>query len=242
MICLTHLCSGHGCCVSCVENILNVERPICHSCRAPIRREVVKPIFLDFVEPRIALATTVIDGLDRMGASSKSINVTKTRDMIKKTAENIEAEKEVAVSDIPPLILRLHNAQMPLQRTLQKSIDDFSARIIPLFVKVESQAAELDSLKKNLLKYRQNKDELVEQATQPFLEGIRQLRRELRTMKLTADNTTAELAKSSAEVLRCRKRAAVAEKAAAEAERESDSLCETLRRRSVVVGALQFTL
>lgn len=107
VVSLVHLRLGHCCCKSCVGNILNARRPVCHSCRAPINREDVKPIFLDFVEPRTAFATTVVDGLDRMGVDSKSISVTKARDKIKQTAENIEAEKEVAVGGLLSLFPRL---------------------------------------------------------------------------------------------------------------------------------------
>jgi len=54
------------------------------------------------------MANTVAEGLDRMDMDSKLISVERAGEKIEKVAQNIQAEPEVAVSDILRTCTLLH--------------------------------------------------------------------------------------------------------------------------------------
>jgi hypothetical protein len=83
-------------------------RPSCPICRDPITKGDGQQIFIVIEDSKVAMANTVAEGLDRMDMDSKLISVERAGEKIEKVAQNIQAEPEVAVSDILRTCTLLH--------------------------------------------------------------------------------------------------------------------------------------
>ncbi|GAW08294.1 histidine kinase [Lentinula edodes] len=80
---------------------------------------------------KVANFQNTIEGLERMDASVPSISVTRASTRIKRTVDDINCDNEIAVS-------------------LRQAIADFDDRIVPVFIRVEAQAKEVEQLQKQL--------------------------------------------------------------------------------------------
>ncbi|KAJ3810139.1 hypothetical protein F5876DRAFT_77057 [Lentinula aff. lateritia] len=72
-----------------------------------------------------------IEGLEKMDASVPSISVSRASTRIKRTVDEINCDNEIAIS-------------------LRQAIADFDDRIVPVFIRVEAQAKEVEQLQKQL--------------------------------------------------------------------------------------------
>ncbi|KAF8159345.1 hypothetical protein B0H34DRAFT_796602 [Crassisporium funariophilum] len=148
-ICITHYSidkfsifpCGHGFCTSCKDNILQQRRPTCPNCRVSIYPGDAHPVYLEVVDSKVAYASSVIEGLDQMGATTPLASVKKASQKLSKVLSG-KGPEESALS------------------TLIRAIDDFNERIIPLFTRVESQAHQLDQLRQDLRKSRSDRDNM----------------------------------------------------------------------------------
>ncbi|KAF9073165.1 hypothetical protein BDP27DRAFT_1445100 [Rhodocollybia butyracea] len=86
---------------------------------------------MDLVDSKVAILSDTLEGLGKMDASSKLISVKHASDRIKRTAAEIECDNEKATS-------------------LQRCIEEFTQRIIPVFAKAEAQTKQLEELRTQL--------------------------------------------------------------------------------------------
>ncbi|KAF8216682.1 hypothetical protein K438DRAFT_1797644 [Mycena galopus ATCC 62051] len=149
---------GHCFCVSCISAVQRT-KPVCPECRAPISPSGPQQIYLDPAKP---LARVLAEGIGRMDSDAKPVSVRtaqrKLRQIVKEREEREEATGE-----------------------LLAALADFSERIVPLFVKARSQAAEIGTLKKQ----QEGMDEVRAQADRAMaLSGeVSMLRAEQRTLR-----------------------------------------------------------
>ncbi|KAJ7255453.1 hypothetical protein B0H12DRAFT_1233069 [Mycena haematopus] len=133
------LTCGHCFCISCLATIQRTNA-LCPDCRAPILAGGPKQIYLDLVASK-PLARVVAEGIGRMNADAKLVSVRTAQRKLRQVAKEME-EREEATDE------------------LRAALADFSDRIVPLFVKARSQAAEIGALKKQ----QEGMDELRAQA------------------------------------------------------------------------------
>ncbi|KAJ3934121.1 MAG: hypothetical protein NXY57DRAFT_995683 [Lentinula lateritia] len=124
---------GHGGCKSCLGQIFNKVTNMgnCWMCRQEFHRSGAHRVHLELVDSKVANFQNTIEGLERMDASVPSISVTRASTKIKRTVDEINCDNEIAVS-------------------LRQAITDFDDRIVPVFIRVEAQAKDVEQLQKQL--------------------------------------------------------------------------------------------
>ncbi|KAF7308970.1 hypothetical protein MKEN_01097700 [Mycena kentingensis (nom. inval.)] len=125
------LACGHCFCRPCIDQLQQASRQQrrCPNCRVPIGKDDAQPIYLDLVAVK-PFASMVVDGLERMDASSKVVSVQKAGRKLQQVV------REGGERDVLEKLLR--------------AVDDFNARVVPVFVRAREQEAELAALKKQV--------------------------------------------------------------------------------------------
>ncbi|KAJ4469135.1 hypothetical protein C8R41DRAFT_853269 [Lentinula lateritia] len=124
---------GHGGCKYCLGQIFDTVTNMgnCWMCRQEFHRSGAHRVHLELVDSKVANFQNTIEGLERMDASVPSISVTRASTKIKRTVDEINCDNEIAVS-------------------LRQAITDFDDRIVPVFIRVEAQAKDVEQLQKQL--------------------------------------------------------------------------------------------
>ncbi|KAK2464025.1 hypothetical protein APHAL10511_003969 [Amanita phalloides] len=101
--------------------------PLCRTFIGPDLKNCVKPISLEFVPTKVALAELVVDGLSRMDESSKVVSVDRAPAKLQKAVDELTLDQDLANS-------------------LLQAVTDFKERIAPVFKEVNEQKDELQRL------------------------------------------------------------------------------------------------
>ena len=159
--------TGHGFCIDCKSCIFRESvRPNCPNCRLRIRDRDAHPLFLELVDSKVAFASSIVEGLDKMDHETPILGVKMAGQNLKK-ALHPQLEPSAMVKHDS---LRFVFVLIPFfflasssKTALIKATKDFNERIVPLFTKVEVQTHEIIALREDSLESRQETENLRDQ-------------------------------------------------------------------------------
>src|SRR5271168_1899838 len=139
-------------------------RPKCPNCRIHIRDRDAHPVFLELVDSKAVLASSLVDGLDKMDHETPLLSIKKAGQKLGKVLQGPQPEPNAMVKrdSLRLISILLYFITFP-KIALIKAIKDFNERIIPLFTKVEVQSHQIIALGEDFLESRQETENLQDQ-------------------------------------------------------------------------------
>ncbi|KAF8806904.1 hypothetical protein BYT27DRAFT_7167162 [Phlegmacium glaucopus] len=162
---------GHGLCIDCKRRMFQESRrPKCPNCRIHIHDRDAHPVFLELIDSKVAFASSLVDGLDRMDCETPLLSVKKAGQKLGRVLQGPQLEPDAMAG-------------------LVKALEHFNERIIPLYNKREIQSHQIVTLTAACLQSRQENEFLQDQLTKAnqFQKKSIQLEMELEEAKKNED-------------------------------------------------------
>ena len=91
--------AGHGLCIDCKIRIFKESaRPNCPNCRTRIRDRDAHPVFLELVDSKVAFASSLVDGLDKMNHEAPLASIKKAGQKLGKVIQGPQPEHDAMVN------------------------------------------------------------------------------------------------------------------------------------------------